>query len=63
MTLSLSEKKLIRIIQLCPEVYSQPKTSVFNLTELIGLPPSTVQSLLPAKIQSRFPQQEQILGQ
>ena len=34
----------------------QPKTSVFNLTKLIGLLSSTVQAILPAQIRFRYPQ-------
>ena len=48
------------IIQQCEEVYSQPRTSVLSLIKLIGLLSSTVQAILPGKIQFRFLQQEQI---
>ena len=60
MTLSLSEEKLTHIIQQCQEIYSQTRTSVLSLTKLIGLLSSTVQAILPGKIQFRFLQQEQI---
>ena len=51
MTLSLSEEKLTHIIQQCQGVYSRTKTSVLSLTKLTGLLSSTVQALLPGKIQ------------
>ena len=60
MTLSLSKEKLNHVIQQCQEVYFRPRTSVLNFTKLIGLLSSTVQTLLPGKIQFRFLQQEQI---
>ena len=60
MTLSLSKEKLTHIIQQCQEVYFQPRTSVLSLAKLIGLLSSTVQTILPGKIQFHFLQQEQI---
>ena len=60
MTLSLSEEKLTHIIQQCQEVYSQPRTSVLSLNKLVGLLSSTVQAILPGKIQFHFLQHEQI---
>ena len=62
MTFALSEKKLKHVSQQCQEIFKQPKTSVLNLTKLIGLLPSTVQAILPARIQFRYLQQEQILA-
>ena len=54
MTLSLSEEKLTHMTQKYQERYSQPGTSVLSLTKLIGLLSSTVQAILPGKIQFRF---------
>ena len=51
MTFALSEKKLKHMSQQCQEIFKQPKTSVSNLTKLIGLLSSTVQAILPARIQ------------
>lgn len=54
MTLSLLKEKPNYIIQQCLHVYSKSKTSVLNLTKLIGLLSSIVLAI--------FFQQEQILG-
>ena len=62
MTLTLSEKKLKYVSQRCQEIFAQPKTSVLNLAKFIGLLPSTVKATLPARIQFRYLQQEQILA-
>ena len=62
MGFALSEKKLKYVSQQCQEIFKQPKTSVLNLTELTGLLSSTVQAILPARIQFRYLQQEQILA-
>ena len=59
-TVSLSGEKLICLTQQCQKIYSQPKTSRLSLLKLIGLLLSTVQAILPGKIQFRFLQQEQI---
>ena len=61
MTFALSEKKLKHASQQCQEIFKQPKTSVLNLTKLIGLLSSTVQAILLARIQFQYLQQEQIL--
>ena len=62
MTLSLSEEKLIHIIQQCQQVYSQHRTSVLSLTELTGLLTLIVQAMLPGKIQFCFLQRGQIFS-
>ena len=62
MTFALSEKKLKNVSQQCQKIFKQPKTSVLNLTKLIGLLSLTVQAILPARIQSLYAQQEQILA-
>ena len=62
MTFALSDKKLKHVSQQCQEIFTQPKTSVLNLTKLIGLLSSTVQVFLPARIQFRHLLQEQKKG-
>ena len=44
------------------QILTEPKTSVFYLTKLIGLLSSTAQAILPARIQLWYLQQEQILA-
>ena len=48
MTFGFSEKNLKHVSQQCQEIFKQTKTSVLNLTKLIGLLSSTVQTILPA---------------
>ena len=61
MTLALSKKKLKHRSQQCQDIFMQTKTSALNLTKLIDLLLSTMQSFLPARIQFRYLQQEKIL--
>ena len=51
MTLALSEKKIKHAPRQCQEVFTRPKTSVLNLTKLIGLLPSISPAILPARTQ------------
>ena len=62
MTFPLSEKKLKHVCQQCQEIFKQTKTSVLNLTKFIDLLSTTVQAILPARIQFRYLQQNQILA-
>ena len=62
MNFALSEKKLKHVSQQCQEIFKQPKTSALTLTKLNGLLSSTVQAILPARVQFRYLQQEQILA-
>ena len=48
--------------QRCQKVLTQPKSSVLNLSKLIGLLSLTVQAILPARIHFRYLQQEQIFA-
>ena len=57
MTLALPKKKLQHVSQQCKEIFTQPKTSVLNLTKLIGLLSSTIQAILPVRIQFSYLQQ------
>ena len=62
MTFVLSEEKLKHVSQQCQEIFKQPKTSVLNLTKLIGMLSSTVQAILSARTQFLYLQKEQILA-
>ena len=62
MNFALSDEKLKHVSQQCQEIFKQPKTSVLNLTKLIGLLSSTVQTIWSARIQLWYLQQEKILG-
>ena len=62
MTLALSEEKLKHVCQQFQEIFTQPKTSVLNLTKLIDLLLSTVQTILQARIQFQYLQKEQTLA-
>ena len=62
MTLSLTDQKLEKIMLLCSQAYENPKLSILDLTKLIGAMSSTVQAVLPARIQFRYLQQQQILS-
>ena len=55
-------KNVKHVPQQCQVIFAQPKTSVLNLKNLIGLLPSTVQAIVPARIQFRYLQQEEILA-
>ena len=59
---SFRKKKSKHVSQQCQEIFSQPKTSVLNVTKLICQLSSTVQAILPARIPFRYLQQEQILA-
>ena len=60
MVLSLSEEKMKKVISLCQDLLSHPQTTVLELKKLIGLLSSTVQAVLPARLQLRYLQQQQI---
>ena len=55
MTLALTEEKMK-----CQNLLSHSQTTVLELTELISLISSTVQAVLPARLQLRYLQQQQI---
>ena len=62
MTLSLTKQKLHKIMLWCSQTFNNPKVSILELTKLIGVMSSTVQAVLPARIQFRYLQQQQILS-
>ena len=60
MTLALIEEKMKKVILKCQNLLSHPQTTVLELRKLIGLMSSTVQAVLPARLQLRYLQQQQI---
>ena len=61
MALSLIQEKLQMVLQQCQEIFCQSKASILTLTKLVRFFSSTVQAVLPARIQFCYFQQEQIL--
>ena len=62
MTLSLSKEKVVKIKDQCLSLYKASEVSLLDLTKLIGTISSTIQAMLPARLQFRFLQQQQILS-
>ena len=60
MTISLPQKKLQSIKQVCQDLYQNPETTVLELTKVLGHLTSTISAILPAKLYCRFLQQQQI---
>ena len=60
MTLSLPEKKVSKVQKQCQELLQKTQVSILELTKIIGLLSSTIQSVLPAQINFRYVQQQQI---
>ena len=60
MTLSLPEKKVSKVQKQCLELLQKSEVSILELTKLIGLLSSSVQAVLPAQINFRHLQQQQI---
>ena len=54
MTLSLPEKKVLKVQKQCEEFLQKIQVSIVELTELIGLLCSTIQAVLPAQINFRY---------
>ena len=61
-TLSLPEKKIVKIKDQCLSLYKAAGVSLLNLTKLLGTLFSTIQAVLPAHLQFRLLQQQQILS-
>ena len=59
MTLTLTEEKMKKLIFKCQNFLFHPQTTVFELTKLIGLMSSAVQTVLPARLQLTYLQQQQ----
>ena len=60
MELSLSEEKVQRILNRCQNLLDKEKVSVREVTQLIGLLSSTALAVLPAPLQYRYLQNQQI---
>ena len=61
-TLSLPEKKIVKIKDQCLSLYKAAEVSLLSLTKLLGTLFSTIQAVLPAHLQFRLLQQQQILS-
>ena len=59
-TLALTEEKIEKVILKCQNLLSHPQTTILESTKLIGLMSSTVQVVLPARLQLRYLQQQEI---
>ena len=59
-TLSLPEQKVKRIQDQCQDLYVKGFTTVLELIKLMGLLASTIQAALPAQLNFRYLQQQQI---
>ena len=60
MTLALPEEKVLDIQNKCAQLIASPKTTIMELTKLLGKLSFTAQALLPERIQCRYLQQQQI---
>ena len=58
MTLSLPNEKIVKIKDQCLSFYKASEVSLLDLTELIETLFSTIQAVLPARLQFRFLQQQ-----
>ena len=58
--LSLDKKKIQKVVSECQNLLNNPQRSILELTKLIGLLTSTVQAILPARLNFRFPEIQQI---
>ena len=48
--LSLSKTKVQKVVSECQNLLNNPQTSILELTRLIGLLKSTIQAVLPARL-------------
>ena len=62
MTLSLPKEKIGKIKDQCLRLYKASEVSLLDLTKLIRTLSSTIQAVLPARLQFCFLQQQQILS-
>ena len=54
MTLALTEEKMEKVILKCQNLLSHPRTTVLELTKLLGLMYSTVPAVLPARLTAKI---------
>ena len=62
MTLLLPAEKIGKIKDQCLRLYKASKVTLLDLTKIIGTLSSTIQAVLPARLQFRFLQQQQIVS-
>ena len=60
MTISIPEKKLQRMELQCLDLCKIPKVSILQLTKVLAHLTSTIQAVLPVRLNSLFFQQQQI---
>ena len=60
MAISLPQKKIQSIKQMCQDLYQNPETTVLELTKVLGHLASKILAIIPAKLHCRFLQQQQI---
>ena len=60
MTLALPQEKVLDIQNKCIQLIASPKTTIMELTKLLGKLSFTAQAVLPGRIQCRYLQQQQI---
>ena len=60
LVLSLNKTKIQKVVSECQKLLKNPQTSILELTRLIGLLTSTIQAVLPARLNCRFLQIQQI---
>ena len=60
MTLALPQEKVLDIQIKWAQLIASPKTTIMQLTKLLGKLSFTAQAVLPARIQCRYLQQKQI---
>ena len=62
MTLSLPSEKIVKIKDQCLSFYNASEVSLVDLTKLIEALFSTIQAVLPARLQFHFLEQQQVLS-
>ena len=62
MTLSFPAEKIGKIKDQCLRLYKTSKVTLLDLTKFIGTLSSTIHAVLPARLQFRFLQQQQIIS-
>ena len=60
MCVSLPQEKMLKIQSQCQDVHGKGQVTVHELTKLLGLLASTIQAVLPAQVNVRYLQQQQI---
>ena len=58
--ISLTEEKIQKVKTKCQNLLTEPETSILELAQVIGLLASTIQAVLPARLQCQYLQLQQI---